>query len=372
MAQYGAPVAVGTPVVATATPVQQPMMAMPGPVDVEAGMRQLAAQYSFPPGLLRSMQASAQAFPLRIWIVDNSGSMNASGGSRIVKSGSKMARVNVTRWAELGDSVTVAGEISTALGARTDFNLLNPTPAGQSFSVGYDDGALNIPAGTPCDLARLKTVMQESPRGTTPLTEAVQKIITCVAPSADKLRAHGQQVAVVLATDGLPNNPQTFLAALQQLQQLPVWVVVRLCTDQDDVCDYWSGLDKHLEAPLEVLDDLIGEAQEIAAVSPWLTYGPPLHFAREFGCKNKLFDLLDETKLLPSQAKELAELILGCKPLPEPEVSLADFLKAIKEEQARVPEVFNPLKMAPMPWFDAKTFGRVAKGGGGGGSCVIA
>ena len=29
-------------------------------------------------------------------------------------------------------------------------------------------------------------------------------------------------------------------------------------------------------------------------------YGPPLHAAREFGCRNKLFDLLDETRLLPS------------------------------------------------------------------------
>ena len=66
-----------------------------------------------------------------------------------------------------------------------------------------------------------------------------------------------------------------------------------------------------------MLDDLKGEAEEIAKVSPWITcrppphtrarqrarlstppavsrYGPPLHAAREFGCRNKLFDLLDE------------------------------------------------------------------------------
>jgi len=339
------------------------------PVDVEAGKRKLTQTYSFPPGLLQTMQASAQAFPLRIWIVDNSGSMNAAGGSRIVSSGGKMARVNVTRWAELGDSVNTAAEIATALGVRTEFNLLNPLPAGQFFSVGFDDGQYNMPPGTPVDMSRMKTVMQESPRGTTPLTEAVERIITTIEPSADKLRAHGQQVAVVLATDGLPNNPQSFLAALQRLQHLPVWVIVRLCTDQDEVCDYWSSLDKQLEAPLEVLDDLVGEAKEIAAVTPWLTYGPPLHYAREFGCKNKLFDLLDETKLLPSQAKELAELILGCDPLPEPELSFPEFLKALKEAQGRVPAVFHPLKMKPLPWFDATTFGKAA--GGRRGSCVI-
>ena len=367
---FDAPLAMGLPVTAQAMPVPVASFAQ-APVDVAAGMAKLAANHSFPPGLLHSMQASAQAFPLRIWIVDNSGSMNAGGGSRIVKSGTKMAKVSATRWAELGDSVAVAGEIAAALGARTDFNLLNATPSGQFLTVGYDDGQMNIPPGQLCDLAQLKAVMQESPRGGTPLTEAIQKIIATVAPGAERLKAQGQQVAVVIATDGLPNDPKSFLQSLQQLQQLPVWVVVRLCTDQNDVVDYWSSLDKHLEAPLEVLDDLVGEAEEIAAVSPWLTYGPPLHFAREFGCKNKLFDLLDEVQLLPSQAKELAELILGCKPLPEPEVDAAAFLKQLKAEQERLSAVFHPLKMTQQPWFDVKTFGKLVKKGGSNNACTV-
>lgn len=138
--------------------------------------------------------------------------------------------MNVTRWAELGDSVRMATEITTALGARTDFNLLNATPAGQFFTVGFDE-RIGIPPNTLCDEAGMSKVMSESPCGRTPLTQAVQAIIAAVAPVAHKLQASGQQVAVIIATDGLPDDSNSFLAALQQLQQLPVWIVVRLCTD---------------------------------------------------------------------------------------------------------------------------------------------
>ena len=48
-----------------------------------------------------------------------------------------------------------------------------------------------------------------------------------------------------------------------------------------------------------MLDDERGEAIEIREKNPWLTYGRPLHLARTFGLRNKLFDLLDEAALVP-------------------------------------------------------------------------
>merc|ERR1719446_1246009 len=109
-----------------------------------------------------------------------------------------------------------------------------------------------------------------------------------IEPAAAALRARGEQVCVIIATDGMPNNRATFVAAMQHLQRLPVWVVVRLCTNDDDIVGYWNELDAQLEAPLEVLDDVKSEADEIGQLNSWLTYGPALHLARLFGLPGTL------------------------------------------------------------------------------------
>ena len=36
---------------------------------------------------------------------------------------------------------------------------------------------------------------------------------------------------------------------MRPLQNLPVWVVVRLCTDEDSVVDYWNKVDEVSQPP---------------------------------------------------------------------------------------------------------------------------
>ena len=55
--------------------------------------------------------------------------------------------------------------------------------------------------------------------------------------------------------------------ALKQLYKMPVWVVIRLCTDEDSVVDYWNNVDDNIELEMDVLDDIFGEAKEVCCVS---------------------------------------------------------------------------------------------------------
>ena len=53
------------------------------------------------------------------------------------------------------------------------------------------------------------------------------------------------------------------IAAMRPLEQLPVWVVIRLCTDEDKMVNYWNNIDSAIELNMDVIDDPHGEAKEI-------------------------------------------------------------------------------------------------------------
>jgi hypothetical protein len=96
---------------------------------------------------------------------------------------------------------------------------------------------------------------------------------------------------------------------MRPLRHLPVWLVVRLCTDDSTIADFWNDIDKVLELNMDVLDDMASEAKEIEAHNSWLTYGEPLHRLREFGVTVKEFDLLDEAPLPFEQLRKVCQIM---------------------------------------------------------------
>ncbi len=135
--------------------------------------------------------------------------------------------------------------MAALLHAPTTFCLLNNPGAAvgpQEFSIA-DKGDAMIAN----DLQVSKrTMTNASPSGVTPLSDHVNNIRDMIMAMADALRDEGRRVAIILATDGLPTDArgiggyaekEMFIQSLRSLEGLPCWIVVRLCTDDEDVVE---------------------------------------------------------------------------------------------------------------------------------------
>ena len=123
----------------------------------------------------------------------------------------------------------------------------------------------------------MEGILESGPSGGTPLCRHINEVIAKVRAMEASLRSSGQKACIIIATDGESSDGDV-AAAMRPLQNLPVWVVVRLCTDEDRIVNYWNNIDNQLELDMDVLDDHRGEAEEIYAHNPWLTYGVTLVF----------------------------------------------------------------------------------------------
>jgi Mg-chelatase subunit ChlD len=331
-------------------------------------------------GLIDSVARSGMTFPLRIWVVDNSGSMSINDGHRIVESANRkdVKYVNCSRWAEIKETVKYHARMAALLEAPTVFRLLNDPGkmcGPQQFSVA-ERGPQHI--SEDLNIA-LSTINNVTPSGVTPLAEHVREIRENVLAMQEELRDNGQKVVIVLATDGLPSDPTgvcsqatrtEFEIAMRSLEGLPVWIVVRLCTDEENVVEFYNNLDSQLELSLEVLDDFVGEADEVYEHNKWLNYALPLHRVREMGFSHRLFDLLDERPLTKDDLREFCFLIFGrdrFDGVPDPQVDWKGFCDHTAVIVSNEQKQWNPMRKKMMPWIDMKKLAKTY----GNSSCTI-
>lgn len=340
--------------------------------------RQLKEQ-GYTKGLCDALAENCNTFALRIWVVDNSGSMNSTDGQRLIpmKNVGEVKSVPCTRWKEIVETVDYHVQLAALLQAPTQFRLLNPPQVSglaQDFSVA-ERGSAFIRE----DVQIAHDIMtKSSPIGVTPLTEHIYNIQQQVEFMKNDLVASGKRVAIILATDGLPSDNRgvsdhreldRFISSLRSLEGLPVWLVVRLCTDHEATVNFYNNLDKQLEMSVEVLDNFTGEAKEMYETNPWINYTLPIHRMREMGFQNRLFDLLDERALTISEVRDYCMLVFGTgvfDGVPEPEVDLAGFLKAI-DAIAQQEQSWHVIKRKMKPLVSVKKIHQIY----GNGSCAI-
>eukprot|EP00814_Leptocylindrus_danicus_P013929 CAMPEP_0116006462 /NCGR_PEP_ID=MMETSP0321-20121206/1742_1 /TAXON_ID=163516 /ORGANISM="Leptocylindrus danicus var. danicus, Strain B650" /LENGTH=401 /DNA_ID=CAMNT_0003475019 /DNA_START=632 /DNA_END=1834 /DNA_ORIENTATION=+ len=295
------------------------------PLDAEI-IEDLKSQ-GYTDGLIRALKKNRVEFPIRFWVVDNSGSMWTDDGHRVIhqrqKSGDvHQVSIDCTRWDEIKESVIYHANMAARLNMPTIFRLLNdPGSRLGSKTFGICCGGSTSKKAALKEFAKARLfVDQIRPHGVTPLTDHILAIQEQLVDIAPQLNATGKRAVIVIATDGIPTDSQgydnqctrsQFVQALRLLEGLPVWIVIRICTDEDDVVEFYNDLDEKLELSLEVLDDFYGEAQEVFEFNPWLNYSLPIHRIRELGFHDRVFDLIDERKLTKNEVREYCTLLLG-------------------------------------------------------------
>jgi len=293
--------------------------------------------------------------------------MSIGDGNRIAESlSAKVVKfVRCSRWSELQQTVEYHAKMAALLKAPTVFRLLNDPGrmiGPQQFSIG-ERGQNYIQEDV--DIV-LQTMRQASPSGSTPLSQHLIEIRQNIESILPQLEGTGQKVAVILATDGLPtdrygrcdsNVRSEFEDNLRLLAGLPIWLVVRLCTDEESVVNYYNNLDSNLELSLEVLDDWTSEGQEVMEFNPWLNYGLCLHRIREMGSHHRLFDLLDERPLTLDEIREFLILLFGSESfdgIPDPNLEFNAFMSHLGMVCSKNGNTWNPIKKKMSPWVDMK------------------
>lgn len=270
----------------------------------------------------------------------------------------------MTRWEELQDAVVYHAQISAILHSPSIFTLLNDPgekAGSQQFSV-----AMHKHSNVDNEVRQARTLMQRTkPTGVTPLTPHIYKIQQTVQRIAPRLRREGKRIAVILATDGLPTDAEgydgeevreEFVHALRALEGLPLWLVIRLCTDEAEVTEFYNDLDAKLELSLEVLDDFLGEAKEVHSKNKWLNYALPIHRSRELGYQDRLFDLLDERPLTKGELRDFCSLLFGTdvEVIPDPVTDWKGFIRYVEASLSCEQEHWDPIKKKVAPWINVK------------------
>lgn len=153
-------------------------------------------------------------------------------------------------------------------------------------------------------------------------------------------------------------------------------VIVRLCTEEQQVVDYWNNIDNQIELDIDVIDDQLGDAKQVNEVNGWLTYGEPIHRLREFGASMKELDVIDESTLSSDQMRGICSYLFcngDLNKIPHPGVEWRLFIKEIKNFNNKSPPVFCPISQTMKPWVDPVKLSKfyIAESSAASGGCSL-
>jgi hypothetical protein len=228
---------------------------------------------------------------------------------------------SVTRWDEAAAKVREVAAYNMRRRMKAHYYLLNPR--GRNDWVEDVDFVCIDPAQEE-SAHRLQTILLDSIlssnniRGSTPLDQITSVLRTRLLAHASETAGQMFSIPVCfnIITDGEPNDKRLFEAQLRTLAHtsgLSIFLTINLCTDDDNVVEYYNDLDRTVGNELnglEVLDDLESEQKEVLKFNSFFVYSHELHVCRMAGCNSKVADLMDEERMGVFHATKLTKELL--------------------------------------------------------------
>mmetsp|Transcript_42714 Transcript_42714/g.48544 ORF Transcript_42714/g.48544 Transcript_42714/m.48544 type:complete len:417 (+) Transcript_42714:67-1317(+) len=343
-------------------------------------------------GLARTLIANTDAFAARIWLINNSKSMNCADGHRVVQDARhKITNVSCTRWEEVSSTLFWHANFAALMKAPSAIRMVHGA-MGHPQQLGV---ASSEEVDIQSEIRRLSSLMQQTPAGSgCEMLPHLREIVDSCLKIPVELFGEDRFMAIIFVTDRLPIDEngsegehvtKEFLETLNMLSGLPIWVVIRLSTDDQHIVDFYNKLDDQMayvkvesgQVHLDVLDDFVSEAEAVNNHNPWLNYAYPLHLCRESAVNFPVFDVLNDRPLSHDELVDFINLLFyrnpagvwAAQPLPNPLTHYAQFRAEVLELVKKGGSLYNPIKRRVQPWIDMRLMDKIY--GPPKKSCVI-
>ena len=281
-----------------------------------------------------------------IYVIDNSTSMDVEDGSIFNELNNNSIQIinRVSRWREACHKISKIAQYNIKRKMSATYYLLNPC----RYNNWIED--IDMVKIDPNDknyndkLYILLNVLlnPDNVGGLTPLSSVTNKILNLLTNENFNSRT---LICYNIITDGQPNNKQQFKRCLENLcRQYNVFLTINLCTNNNEIVEYYNDLDKVLGnevSGLDVIDDFYSESIEIIkAGNGFITYTSDMHICRMAGCNSIIADSLDEGPLKIHHKMRLIKEILGNTDLMPHWTNRKQYLQWLHKNNKQVYSIF--------------------------------
>jgi hypothetical protein len=206
-------------------------------------------------------------------------------------------------------------------------------------------------------LAAALSLLNTKPNGLTPICAHLCEVADQLRALSPVLQNDDQIALLIIMTDG-ESTDGDIVDILKPLEGLPLHVIVRVCTHEQEVIDYWQNINAQLDMEVHVLQDVTTEAIAVHENNPWLAYNDTLQRVREYGILLPEIDSLAGRQLTKDEIRSLAMMLLPDEDVagfPDLEVAWdwGSFLSAVAQSQEGRPMEYCAYRSVVGGWVES-------------------